>query len=98
MSKKVIQCPVCGGQRIQVSVPILYHQYYTIEDGKLYKASSSSAGRDGLIWLTCLDCIQKENPEPMHNWPANTEQENLLRQVLYEPRSVDISKQMNQEK
>lgn len=95
---KILECPHCGGQRLLFNIKMQYLQHYTIDDGKLYKTSESSASRTDGIWIRCIECSQKEEFErDGGEWKASRKQVKLIKDMSWEPHSADVSKQMDKD-
>ncbi len=100
MSKKIIECPHCGGQRLTFNEKFSILRYYTIDDNKLYKTGDShpSLARKEEIWFRCIECSQKEEFEvDGGEWKATPEQAKVIRDMMMEHHRADITEHMSRE-
>jgi len=95
MSKKVIECPHCGEQRITFNEKMSFLRYYTIDNNKLYETEDSHPSREEEIWFRCIEYSQEEKFEiDGREWKATPEQAKVIRDMMMESHSADITKHM----
>ncbi len=100
MRKKTIECPHCGGQKMTFNEKMTFLEYYTIDDNNLYRTGKSypSRGREEEIWFRCIICSQKEEFEINGGeWKASPEQMKVIRDMMFESHSADITEHMSRE-
>lgn len=98
MSKKIIECPRCGGQKMTFCEKMSILRYYTIDDNRLYKTGDSHPSREDEIWFTCLKCNRDEEFDlDGGEWKATPEQAKIIRDMMMESHSADITEHMSRE-
>lgn len=101
MSKKILECPVCGGQKFTFCEKMSFLRYYTIEDNKLYKTGNSHPSRyqDYEIWITCLECDLDDEELNLDagEWKATPEQVEVIRDMMMEHHCANITEHMSRE-
>lgn len=97
MSKKIIECPRCGGQKMTFSEKMSFLRYFTIDDNKLYKTGDSHPSLEDEIFFTCLECNLEEEEYDLGEgeWKATPEQAKVIRDMMMESHSADITEHMN---
>jgi len=96
MSKRIIECPECGGTTLSIRQGINSYRCYTLEKNKLYKVDDEFPTLTGVIWVMCLDHCQDEGTE-YYEWEVSPEEARDLSQMLLEPRCADVTEYMEKE-
>ena len=92
--KSLIKCPHCGGKNVYIRERIEYSEVYLVENNKLYKSDKEIIGRTGVMWLSCLVCLQDEEIE-ISDWQPTKEEAKRIREMLSEPRLADVTEYMD---
>ena len=94
MSKTIINCPHCGGQKLTISLKMMYDNCYTLDNNKLYKSRQEVSRPTGAIRILCIECLQNDDIEDP-SWKATKDEAKVINEMLMENFSVDVTKYMS---
>lgn len=95
MSKTIIKCPHCNGQKLTISLKMTCDHCYTLDNNKLYESRREMAIPTGVIWIFCINCLQNDN---IYNpsWKATEDEKKVINEMLMENFSIDVTKYMKE--